>query len=241
MSCPTCNSSEWRLASLVYREGLSYINTVTSGSVSDGGSISARTSGTRQTAQSSAAAPPEDPRDNCVIYSGMAFFVLSLISGGWLGFSFFGLLFLAFKGLIIGIFIGWLYGKRKYGNAHQVSMAEWERKKMCLRCGCFYLYDAPTPIPPLVDTRNEVRPGAEPTSVGGHNVQPKIEVSSANQWQTLSATHLYVSQPHVGLKQLASGLAVRPASAGDRPLGTVTGKPEVEQAHAQHANANHRR
>lgn len=138
MVCPSCQSEEWRLASLVHKEGLSSINTRTSGSaigVSQGGlgfsSGSARTTGTQQTAISKAASPPSGYLKTIALgIIGFIALIIALINGTTMWMPW-----------IIAMACG--YGIYKFfpeeKRIYTEKMARYKVTRMCQRCGTLYI------------------------------------------------------------------------------------------------------
>lgn len=133
MTCPKCHSDDWKLASLVYKEGLTHVETKSGGGgigISGGGIGAgvggATTSGTHQTEISRLAAPPSGFGASCS-------FIIGAIIFGLLGFLFSVLWILAF-GCIVGIFSTW----SSDANKHAAALAKWQNLRMCQRCGTFY-------------------------------------------------------------------------------------------------------
>ncbi len=143
MACPSCKSDEWKLCSLVHKEGLSKIKTQTSGSAvgaSGSGGLafgvgSARTSGSQQTALSKEAAPPQ----GFIVTTILALVAIVLVCGGY----FFGdensyppgMFYTAALLCVGGIFFFFPREKKKYSSAK----AAWKVSRMCQRCGTRYL------------------------------------------------------------------------------------------------------
>lgn len=149
MACPTCNSDDWKLASLVYEEGLQVVDTRTSGGAVGvgtggfgGGVASGKTTGTVQSALSQRASPP----------SGMPMTTLCMVA--FLLTTVFGLfksIWFAVAGLcLVGAIAMW----PSEAKAHQATLEIWRKTRMCLRCGHFYvpLDDSKAPhVPRLTD------------------------------------------------------------------------------------------
>lgn len=149
MSCPRCNSDDWKLADLVHKSGLSHVNTSTTtvgagagagtGGVGVGaGAGVSSTSGQHQTELSALSAPPKEPKNTAgTVYWIIAFFLIIWVGDksaflGWL--------------LIAGAFLLWLKLKPEFLKsheqevaAHQEALAKWEVTRVCQRCGTFYL------------------------------------------------------------------------------------------------------
>lgn len=152
MACPKCGSDDWKLASLVYREGLHHSSSQTTFSgvgVGTGGvgvgRGSGQTSGTQQSDLSRLAAPPTNPypcqddSDPAVVIGVFCAFIA-------LGISFFasantlGYLLAGLLGYFLPYAIASKYVRRddSVGRLHAIQMEAWERKRMCQRCGHFY-------------------------------------------------------------------------------------------------------
>lgn len=130
MPCPSCNSEEWKLASLVYKEGLSHIATTTVGAGAGPGAFGgggAKTTGTQQSALSKAAAPP----------NGYVFTIL--LSVAMIISALFALLGSGFWWLIVACFVGGIAAVYPGEHAkHTEAMSRWHATRMCQRCGTFY-------------------------------------------------------------------------------------------------------
>lgn len=133
MTCPKCQSDDWKLASLVHREGLTHVAIASKGvgmGVGGGGVGigvgGGKTEGIHQTEASKLAAPPSGFLASGgfmvgVLVSG----ILALFSGWWL---------LLTVACLVGLMITW----SSDAEAHQVAMASWADVRMCQRCGTFY-------------------------------------------------------------------------------------------------------
>ena len=93
MNCPKCHSDDWKLASVIYDQGLTDVNTTTSGGtlgagIGTGGvnvgyaRSSSDTSGEHQTNFSKLAAPPEMPSKPELLHSTDAIAVIQYIGLG---------------------------------------------------------------------------------------------------------------------------------------------------------------
>jgi hypothetical protein len=138
MSCPSCNSDQWKLASLVYQEGLSTIDATTrvigTGIGPSGigtGAGTAYTSGIRQSALSAAAAPPKGS-----VIVGILFIVLVFCG---LSFVFFSpvipLVYVITAVSAVALVALFPRARRK----HNARMATYRMTRMCQRCGTLYL------------------------------------------------------------------------------------------------------
>lgn len=146
VSCPSCKSEEWKLASLVYSEGIQHVNTQTSGGgvgIGSGGIAvgagGATTTGTHQSALSAAASPPEDPAKGIGFLISLVITLIFFIYG-WLKndalFPGFALAAVGFAGsIIISPIIAIIFTRK----LHAEQMAAWHKVRMCLRCGTFYV------------------------------------------------------------------------------------------------------
>ena len=167
MTCPKCGSEDWKLASVIHAGGLSTISTSTigvgggaSGDVFGGGvGVGAgvgSTSGTQQTELSKLAAPPEKemrPAKAFAILGGVIFAV-GVIFFGNLSFSehpfFTSILFkIAPLTILIGAVRLLLTPgiTKEIEEKHKLALLEYEKKKMCLRCGALYLGDDKSEVP----------------------------------------------------------------------------------------------
>lgn len=136
LSCPKCRSGEVRRLSLVYREGLSHVNTSTTGvgaSFGGGGGLgvgAASTKGTHQSVLSQEAAPPERKKTEAAVLfaviTGLGLFATFSDFSGWT------LFWLAATGLSINstrLFM-------RYNDEVFPSLkSTWERTFQCFRCG----------------------------------------------------------------------------------------------------------
>ena len=144
MSCPNCGSDDWKLARLVYEEGIQHIDTKnTSLGVGVGmggvgiGIGGGKQNGIHQTMVSENAAPPSGPIQTYGLWGaliGIAIGIIIIFAVGFLQGAFFMLL-LTPAGALLGWIIALFVDKTEY-NA---QMERWSRTKMCLRCGGFYL------------------------------------------------------------------------------------------------------
>ncbi len=145
MACPKCGYKEWRLAKVVYQEGLSHVNTSTTGiGLSAGGGGlglgvgGAKTSGIHQSALSGSASPPEDPNYYIAQISIFGFGILGFLYGWIIEDSvILGFLLLVLGG-IGGLFFGLLVMLMNPNREYKRQMKLWEKTRMCTRCGCFY-------------------------------------------------------------------------------------------------------
>lgn len=141
LACPKCTSAEVRKLSMIYKEGLSIINTTTqssgSGMAFSGGGVgfgtsrgSASTTGRQQTALSKQASPPG--KKHAILWS-----IAAVIMGIWTLTSFFpismGSLLLLGATVLAGRFAlkGFQWNKEEYPGLY----ARWEQSFMCNRCG----------------------------------------------------------------------------------------------------------
>lgn len=134
MPCPTCESEDWRLASLVYQEGLIHVSVNTMGGTVGMskagvgvGAVGANTSGVHQTELSKQAAPPEGS-------SAPELFGYGAVICGFLGWMFSAWWLLLAVGCAIGA-VTILFSDSKEQAA---AMARWKLLRHCQRCGVFY-------------------------------------------------------------------------------------------------------
>lgn len=134
MECPFCDSDQWKMASLVYREGISHFSARTlSQNVNQfnnevGANRVFDSTGTQQTGISKLAAPPNGYKFTWILGIGFVFLVLLVIQGG----------FFAIPTLIIvGISIFNIFPAEK--TIHQQNCSNWGNTRMCMRCGKFYI------------------------------------------------------------------------------------------------------
>ena len=137
LACPKCTSAEVRKLSMIYNEGLSIINTVSSGTaVGYGGggtafgSHSSHTTGRQQTALSRQAAPPE--KKHWILWSSAAAISGLIALGGIAHPSFWTLVF---AGLAVWSVKKAISGKAYNADVHPGLMNRWEQSFMCNRCG----------------------------------------------------------------------------------------------------------
>lgn len=139
-ACPQCGSTDWKLASLICAEGISNISTSTVliGSDIEGNVLGGlgRTSGSQQTTLSKLAAPPKKETRTAklfLILSGIiAIFSLALRWEASLNIS-----FAIALASILRMVLTPKIGKRIDEN-YRKELQDYEKKKMCLRCGTFY-------------------------------------------------------------------------------------------------------
>lgn len=134
MPCPTCESDDWRLASLVYQEGLVHVSANTTGGTVGMskagvgiGAVGAKTSGVHQTELSRQAAPPEGSSIPELFGYGIVIF-------GFLGWAFSSWWLLLAAGCAIGAVTTLLSESKERAAA----MARWKLLRHCQRCGGFY-------------------------------------------------------------------------------------------------------
>jgi hypothetical protein len=139
MPCPRCNSNDWKLASLVYQEGLSSIKTYTTGTgqafTGSGktafGFGESSTRATQQTALSQAASPPRG-----FVFAKVLGFILAVsffcgLTGIGNPYVCFTLSILSGLGLALVI-----PGESK---SHNDAMTDWSATSVCQRCGTFFI------------------------------------------------------------------------------------------------------
>lgn len=148
MTCPKCGSEEWKLAWVIHAGGISTISTTTVGVGTGveagilGGGVGfgtgvGKTSGKQQTELSKLAAPPTKvgrPASAALVI-GLIVVIPAMIFG-W------GAIAIFFGGaLAIGAFVR-LMATPEIGEAlqeeHRLALLEYEKKRMCLRCGSFF-------------------------------------------------------------------------------------------------------
>jgi hypothetical protein len=134
MSCPKCESDEWKLASFVHSQGLTHVSTGSQGvgvGVSSGGLGvgvgGSKTSGIHQTQSSISAAPPQ--RGNLgagfAVLMALSLLLCFIFSWAW---------------LIAAVAFAWAMYKFGIpeGKAHALAMAAWREVRQCQRCGTFF-------------------------------------------------------------------------------------------------------
>jgi hypothetical protein len=138
LACPKCTSAEVRKLSLIYNEGLSIINTVSSGSgtaFGAGGGVAvashtSHTTGHQQTALSKQAAPPQ--KKHWILWSAAAamtgFYAVGSLAHPGLG-------LLVAIGLTVLAVRYALAGKQFNEFQYPGLMQRWQESFMCNRCG----------------------------------------------------------------------------------------------------------
>lgn len=152
MTCPQCQCSEWKLASLVYNEGFDTTRGqstgigvgITTGGLGIGAGTSTST-GYQQSNLSRLAAPPVGPNEGAMWDGGIlgfiiacTFFGLALVTGGIQN--------LNLKTFVIGLalflpLVCWILIYKRINRRlvqHEKDVSNWANKKMCTRCGYFY-------------------------------------------------------------------------------------------------------
>ncbi|MCP5231745.1 MAG: hypothetical protein H6948_06555 [Zoogloeaceae bacterium] len=134
MACPKCNSTEWKLASLIHKEGLAHVNIATKGAgvavstsgvgAGGGGGTSV---GTQQSQLSIEAAPPGGLQLTSAFgLVGLISVTLGLFVSGWF--------LIGFVICTAGALSTYPTEKKRFDAAR----AKWEVTRMCTRCGTFY-------------------------------------------------------------------------------------------------------
>lgn len=137
MACPSCNSDEWKSASLVYQEGLSAVGSksgvrgiVVGGSGVNLGLGKIKTKGYQQTVLSSLATPPKGG------------FLFTKILAGLIILFFFGAFSSSFPIgnvaiiIILTLVVSQVYPREKRKRDRAVAI--YVSTRVCLRCGQFY-------------------------------------------------------------------------------------------------------
>lgn len=148
MTCPKCDHGEWKLASLVFAEGIQTIDTRTSssgigagtGGIGIGVGFSS-TSGSQQTALSQKAAPPEKTTTSGPSFGAafaFAVFGFGFLWGGIADFHWKAILLGLACLLVPGITIVLSVDNLREEKEHEDALSRWRSQKMCTRCG--YLY-----------------------------------------------------------------------------------------------------
>lgn len=151
INCPNCNSDKWKLAAMIYQDGLTHVNT-SSNSVGIGVSSSigvgvgySDTVGQHQTELSRLAAPPE--RQYLSMASqGLGYIAFIISCPLFYFFSETGIFGAVFKALLlsgvvigIGVFMGIdNQDNKRIEEKYKKEKENWEKKKVCMRCGTFY-------------------------------------------------------------------------------------------------------
>ena len=136
MSCTNCKCEEWKLASLIYSEGVSFTHAVSTGVCISSGGIGAGTSqsgGISQTNISALAAPPVNPQADVIKGLGI---IGAIICGG-IGYLINGF-FSMIGGVCLGTTAGMILGALLPNTVYEENLARWQKVRMCLRCGTFY-------------------------------------------------------------------------------------------------------
>jgi len=133
MFCPTCNSNNIQKLSLVFENGLSHIDTRTSGSGVGvgvgGGGVGVglgfgggRTRGTQMTATAAKAAPPQKRRYGWFVFFAVICFFIGESAHTW---------------LLGTLLFGWLaFSAAKYNRTQfPILFRTWDEAYMCTRCG----------------------------------------------------------------------------------------------------------
>lgn len=149
MSCPECNSDDWKSASLVHEAGIVNIDTSTTsagvglgvggGGLGIGGGVaSGKTTGQHQSNISAMAAPPTEPKNTVGPIFWLAVIGFAIMVSGKSG-------FMGFLVLVGGFFL-WNKKKTEFKALHEKkvvdykhALEQWEQTRMCQRCGCLYL------------------------------------------------------------------------------------------------------
>lgn len=156
MGCPNCGSTEWKSADLVHKEGVSSTDTdgklkgygISTGGIGIArGEIKAK-SQTMSELSKLAAPPPVYMEPSIYVLLGLVFALIGILliwfgnALGWFGdgFVFFGWISLA------GGVLGALYPvfnpeefTDKEREKYRVRSELWSKKRMCSRCGTFYV------------------------------------------------------------------------------------------------------
>jgi hypothetical protein len=159
MACPKCASEEWKSASVIYANGLSAMSASTvgvgGGASADvsGGGVGAgigSTSGKQQTVLSKLAAPPPKemrPAKAFAILGGIIF-AIGVVFFGNLSFSkypiFTNFLFMvAPLTTAVGVVRILMTPDitQAFAEKYKSALREYEKRKMCLRCGTLYFED----------------------------------------------------------------------------------------------------
>lgn len=149
-SCPFCESSEWKMASLVYAEGISTTQGSASSSgigISSGGigvgSSKGEYSHFSQSELSLKASPPASPSHDIKILIGLYTFLLLILYFYFDIPLFFALIFTSLSTIILyplAMFFSYLYVNffSDEQDKYEIQLSKWRQVKMCLRCGLFF-------------------------------------------------------------------------------------------------------
>jgi len=165
MACPKCASEEWKLASVIHAGGKSTISTSTigvggganadifGGGVGIGAGVGS-TNGSQQTDLSKLAAPPTMEMRPAKVFAILGSIILVV------GFIFFSdvrgrpgfmdvLLLIAIPVTVVAVFrlISTPSISKAIEEKHKLALLEYEKTKMCLRCGALYLEDDKSNVP----------------------------------------------------------------------------------------------
>ena len=176
MTCPKCASEEWKLASVIHAGGISTISTSTigvggganadifGGGVGLGAGVGS-TSGKQQTELSKLAAPPAKemrPAKAFAILGGITL-AIGIVFFGNVSFSehpiFTGILFKVSSLVTFFALVRLLVTPgitKALDEKHKLALREYEKKRMCLRCGALYFEDdKPNVIDPNTSAPSE--------------------------------------------------------------------------------------
>lgn len=161
MNCSKCGSQDWKYASVVHAGGLSTISTTSVGIGAGaeanalggglGGGVGVgKTEGIQQTALSKLAEPPKSQMRPAVVWAltGLGTLIVGIVFFGNTSMSdhpiFTGLLF--FVAPIVALLSGIHFLRtpeitKAFAEKHKLAMDEYAKKKMCMKCGTFFLGD----------------------------------------------------------------------------------------------------
>lgn len=142
IACPNCGSEEWKMASLVWKEGTQSLNANSLGvgiSGHDVGIGGAQTTGTLQSNIAKEAAPPKAPFS----LSGCLMFISFSSLLGFISYLLYKpdecLQFLF--GAVVALVVAIIASKTdaEAAEAHAKAIERYNRLRMCVRCGNFYI------------------------------------------------------------------------------------------------------
>lgn len=143
MTCPKCQSDDWKLTSLIFSQGVSLSSSSSQGIGIGTGGVgvgAATTSGVTQSRLSMMAAPPTAP--NAGRLPTFALFVGALGGTLFCASLDMGQISSVAVGLVIGLAAAWFVLQKLEGGeklaAYESELKRWQEQRMCQRCGTFF-------------------------------------------------------------------------------------------------------